>query len=654
MLNQYQIERDKLLGVYKKLEEMEGLFPIEGYNSEKITVDDLIRKREQLEEEHFFVSITGQIKSGKSTLINALIFKEEILPSDDTPHTAKITLIKYAKTPKLEVLFYSNEQWDELNRDEEFKKEIIEDLELSAKKGIYKAEVVKNTPLIKEDSIDSIVEYAAKGGKYTSFVNTVTLYYPNDILKEVTIVDTPGTNDPNKIRDRVAKEWISKTNANIYAIYANQAFSQVDIDFMDKYLLSVPKEQKITVVNKIDIADDLPTLKNWISSFLQDEALKHREIFDRDSSIIFLSGLAALIDKMDKSEKDRSKELDEEADRLGKIGYLDPSKYNILELESAIEEKLIQNKGNNILSSHRKYIDALFEKKFAFKESELSLLKSNIDDLGSSKEELEQKVNTIDQMVSELNEMRNDIDNEIKSNVDNIASEIEDKSNKIKGKTLKAIEIEIDKYDKIKHLESHISWIVKKEVNVYFEKIFPLIQESKDEIITIVNNTFSDIKNKLQKMDKDNTVRLSNISHIVYISSQELEYNIEKTIDYYMNDNEISKLVTNYKNFILPNDTKSAKGKLKEYSIDTLNKINRNIIEMFRDKITSAVKGKVAAKAEGTIRAQLNKRNDSIKNLIKNLDNKRENIDQEMKKMKNLEEEIAKIKILKDEIDGQK
>lgn len=278
MLEAYKEEKNKILKQYDKLLSFKDLFPIEALSSSQkaITLEEIREKKKQLEEEHFFVSFTGQIKAGKSTLINALLFGEEVIPADDTPHTAKITIIKYGQTPKLEATFYNKNEWGVLKENQEFYNEFLKpDIEKSIANGIYVEEVIQSTAKHqKEESLDNLADYVARDGKYTPFVNFVTLYYPNEMLKELTIVDTPETNDPNKLRDKVAKEWIDKTNANIYISYAGQAMDKVDIDFIDNFLLSVPQEQKLTVLNKIDTVNGTDGLNDYIDELFTDESLK--------------------------------------------------------------------------------------------------------------------------------------------------------------------------------------------------------------------------------------------------------------------------------------------------------------------------------------------------------------------------------------------
>jgi len=649
MLERYRDEKSRLLKTYDKILKLDGLLPVEGYTKyEKMITDvDIVSKRNQLEEEHFYVGVTGQIKSGKSTLINALVFGDTILSSDDVPHTAKITLLKYGKEAKVEVLFYNSKEWDILEQSSDFASFIKEDLDISAKRGVYKKEVVKSEALVKYDDIDSLSEYTARGGKYTPFVNTVTVYYPSEILKELTIVDTPGTDDPNELRDKVAKEWISKADANIYVVYAGQAFSQTDIEFMEKYLLSVPKNQKITVVNKIDTIEDATKLKSWVDALSKDDELRNREVFDRDSRIVFVSGLAALIDKMDKAEKELDDELDFFADKLDEKGYLDPAKYNLAELETEIGEKLIENKGANILAAHRRFIDSLFEKKLMVKKNELSIHEENLVNLGSSKSELEDKLKTIQLMVQKLHEHIGSSREAAKADVDAKILTLEQKISRLSDAPLKKINKEIDSHSNIKSLKANIAWFAKAELKNYKDKIIKLIIDTKEEILQFVNKKFDEIEGILREIDKENSIDMGSINNIVFISVEELKHDMEAVRNDFLRDNQLSNLLDEYKKLIFKDRMEEAKPKLKEYIFDMVEKINNDLMERFIDRMSKISKKEIFGTAQNRINQILHEKEKHIDKIKDSLKDKQSLIDEELNIIESLNREIKEIEDMK-------
>lgn len=62
------------------------------------------------------IAVVGQMKSGKSSFLNAAFFGKDLLPKADTPMTAALTKIVYSAHPKAEVIFYSEEDWDGIER----------------------------------------------------------------------------------------------------------------------------------------------------------------------------------------------------------------------------------------------------------------------------------------------------------------------------------------------------------------------------------------------------------------------------------------------------------------------------------------------------------------------------------------------------------
>ncbi|MCQ2826144.1 dynamin-like GTPase family protein [Helicobacter pylori] len=77
-------------------------------------------KEMQAKDRDLKVGIIGCVKAGKSSLLNALIFKGvEVLPKAATPMTASLTILKYAETMSAEVEFYSPKDIAEIKNEHE-------------------------------------------------------------------------------------------------------------------------------------------------------------------------------------------------------------------------------------------------------------------------------------------------------------------------------------------------------------------------------------------------------------------------------------------------------------------------------------------------------------------------------------------------------
>lgn len=657
MLQAYKEEKNKILKQYDKLLSFEGLFPIEALTSSQksIALENIIEKKKQLEEEHFFVSFTGQIKAGKSTLINALLFGEEIIPADDTPHTAKITIIKYGQTPKLEATFYNKNEWGVFKENQEFYNEFLKpDIEQSIANGIYVEEVIQSTAKHqKEESLDNLADYVARDGKYTPFVNFVTLYYPNEMLKELTIVDTPGTNDPNKLRDKVAKEWIDKTNANIYISYAGQAMDKVDIDFIDNFLLSVPKEQKLTVLNKIDTVNGTDGLNDYIDELFTDDSLKKREILTTKENLVLVSGLGALIDKMLTQELELSDDLSYYAEQLDEEGFLEPQKHGLKKFEEMIEQKLIENKGQNIIEGHRQMITSIFEKKIQMLTQNLEVEKSCLRDLSKSEKELEDSKKSINEIIKFIGIESANLEKEWTDFIKNEIDEFHLFIIRQKNDNKKYIQKEITSINNTSNYQNEIQWIVKDALDNNYNDLKNHIVEVTERLSNTLTEEMKNLQYRL--LEKDKSTVLNIVSSTFNIYSTELTCGMKELATKTFEKNSVNKLVEENSNFFqrmfdtpegLSQINKAIKSDINEF----LEESSGRMKEQFENELEKHILEKILREVTQELDTLLENKKMEIQSNLKNKDDKTKLISESKENKKLLEEKIEKIKKYYEEI----
>ena len=74
----------------------------------KIKTEDFYRENRKLN-----IGVVGQVKAGKSSFLNTLLFDgEEILPKASTPKTATLTRMEYSEHNRIQVEYYSAEEWE--------------------------------------------------------------------------------------------------------------------------------------------------------------------------------------------------------------------------------------------------------------------------------------------------------------------------------------------------------------------------------------------------------------------------------------------------------------------------------------------------------------------------------------------------------------
>lgn len=203
------------------------------------------------------IGIVGQVKAGKSSLLNALLFEgESVLPKAATPMTAALTIIKYGESFKAEVQFYTTQDWNDMKAAyEEYKRRYIETKRIleqgqqggglfgrqSKSEEIDHIQILTKSKMPEEwkaaaeiitmvekngidvykyldssavaEDITMLSEYVGTKGKFTPIVRNVTLYYNFPKLKDIEIIDTPGINDPIVSRGRATKSFLGQCDA---------------------------------------------------------------------------------------------------------------------------------------------------------------------------------------------------------------------------------------------------------------------------------------------------------------------------------------------------------------------------------------------------------------------------------------------------------
>ncbi len=306
-------DRQRLLHWYDRV----GDTPL--LHDDEVTIQALNERREGLLTERFVVAVCGQMKAGKSTALNALLFGASILPMSVTTMTAKITLISSAgdADPSISVTFYDSDEWprivDAIRTNQYSWEEFEEALELAAQGGVWSDELIQRPAKRIEvpglDSLDQFVAVPDDGGLYSPFVKSVELKASDPWLGSVVVADTPGVNDPNKDREALTKKWVLQADAVVYLTYAGQAgMTQDDVEFIDENLLHIPANRRIIAVNKIDLVQDPSQVLSHLDD-LRQSSVRMRSLLGDEDSIILCSALGALIDRA-LSERRELEEID--------------------------------------------------------------------------------------------------------------------------------------------------------------------------------------------------------------------------------------------------------------------------------------------------------------------------------------------------------
>lgn len=190
------------------------------------------------------LAVVGRVKAGKSTFLNMLLFEgKDVLPRAFTPKTATLTKIEYAPQNAIEVEFYSAEEWEILmqlaksdsSADEaKAAKELAADVRGSGvdageytKKGKERIDFPSESELM-----EKLNHYVGDNGALTPLVKSVILYINRKELEGISIVDTPGLNDPVASRTQQTRQFLELCDTIFFLSPASHFLNRGDVDLL--------------------------------------------------------------------------------------------------------------------------------------------------------------------------------------------------------------------------------------------------------------------------------------------------------------------------------------------------------------------------------------------------------------------------------------
>jgi GTP-binding protein EngB required for normal cell division len=241
---------DILFGLLSKL------YRIEESLSRRTRLDKV---KKTLDERSFSIGVTGVMNAGKSTLLNAIL-RADVLGTAVVPETASLTVLKYAAVPKAVVNFWNKQEWQSMERSGEFLPRMVKFIDNTKSKfGSDLNDFITDAGRSDEISIQNISLYtsAAKSDMKCNLVKSVDLYADIAFLKDgVTIVDTPGLDDPVTKREEITIEYLSSCDLMIHLMNAAQSATAKDIDFIIDALTYHGVSRVLIVITRVDMINE--------------------------------------------------------------------------------------------------------------------------------------------------------------------------------------------------------------------------------------------------------------------------------------------------------------------------------------------------------------------------------------------------------------
>ena len=177
----------------------------------------------KLQSEQIVVSVIGQFKRGKSSVINALL-SEEILPISVLPLTAIPVFIYYGEKYELQI---------------KTKKEVLNFRNIEEiKKVLFEFATEKGNPENKKE------------------VEEIKLFYPSELLENnIVLVDTPGVGSIYAHNTKAAEDVIPKSDIGVFVVSPDSPFSEVEMNYFKKVLPKI--KTSFFVINKCFILQSI-------------------------------------------------------------------------------------------------------------------------------------------------------------------------------------------------------------------------------------------------------------------------------------------------------------------------------------------------------------------------------------------------------------
>jgi predicted GTPase len=229
-------------------------------------------------------AIIGEFSAGKSSVINALVGRDDFLPVNLTETTALISKLEYSPFPRVELELHDGSR--------------------------IESSIADYRRLVDQNADSSLRQKVA-------LVNVFVDYPP---LKKISVFDTPGLNSKILEHERTTIHYISKVDVVFWVFKANQPASGSEL----KYLETIKSYGRpvYAIINKIDTVRGFDKNRDrWKEEMQHVMAVFHQHCGSVIERFIPMSALEAL-----KGHQDGNQER-----VLGS---------NIAELRSVIEDKI--------------------------------------------------------------------------------------------------------------------------------------------------------------------------------------------------------------------------------------------------------------------------------------------------------------------------
>jgi len=256
------------------------------------------------------VTMIGQVKAGKTSLVNAMVGWPDLLPADVNPWTSVVTSLHLnpqpiTQTTKAQFRFFEKNEWDRLvmnggrmgelagragatGEADKLRLQIAEMREKSERRlgrkfelllgqthdyGYFDSELIERYVCL-GDEIEDDQATTKKLGRFADITKSAEVHLHRPVIPiPLCIRDTPGVNDTFMVREQITIRAIRDSRICVVVLSAHQALSSVDMALI-RLIANIKSREVIIFVNRIDELSDparqVPEIRDSISATLRD------------------------------------------------------------------------------------------------------------------------------------------------------------------------------------------------------------------------------------------------------------------------------------------------------------------------------------------------------------------------------------------------
>jgi small GTP-binding protein len=295
-----------------------------------------------------------------------------------------------------------------------------------------------------------ILDYGPPSDREVREEGVLTLTYPADFLREINIVDTPGTNAIIRRHEQLTQEFVPRSDLVIFVTSADRPFTESERAFMER--IREWGKKVIIVLNKIDLIEEEEV--EQVLGFIQQNALA---LLGFTPEVFTVSSRLALKAKQAESRRERN-------------ALWDASRFEAVEtyiLKTLDEKSRIRLKLTNPLGVGERLVA-----------NYLALARDRLELLGED-------LKAIENIEAQLELYRTDMENDFRyrmADVEKVLLEMENRGMEYFDETLRVarvfdlintqrIQAEFERkviaetpYDIEREVQSLIDWLVEKDL----------------------------------------------------------------------------------------------------------------------------------------------------------------------------------------------